>query len=264
MPSRNLKIALFPLDIIPGDINANLSMLKCRIDNLEAETDLVVVPEMFSTGYIRDPESLGKLSKTDVGNTLTTLQKWADEKNLSIWGTLIAVENGSFYNRGFMLCPHGHPAFYDKHHLFSYGGEDKVFSAGQSPSPIVKFRSWNLKMAICYDLRFPVWNRSVANEYDALIVPANWTHSRFYPWRQLLIARAIENQTYTIGCNRTGNDLYGSYEPTDTLAFDCNGKETGSFAPDGTLYVELDADKLNIARSRFTPWRDADDFEILL
>lgn len=264
MPTRNIKAALIPLDIIAYDSDANLKQLKIRLDNLEQDTDLVVLPEMFDTGYTPDPEPLARIAHTTDGQPIKTLQEWANEKKIAIWGSFVATEDGSFFNRGFMITPDAPTRFYDKRHLFSYGGEDKAFTAGNSPAPIVEFATWNLKMAICYDLRFPVWNRSLANEYDALIIPANWVHSRFYPWKHLLIARAIENQAYVLGCNRTGKDLYGSYELTDTLAFDCHGKEIGDFSADGILYVTLDADRLNTARSKFTPWRDADNFELRL
>ena len=117
-------------------------------------------------------------------------------------------------------------------------------------------------MSICYDLRFPVWNRARKNDYDILIVPTNWAASRSYPWNQLLIARAIENQICVMGCNRTGTDHYGNYNLTDTIALDNWGKDISDRRSDGTVYATLSAEKFNNDRRRFAPWRDADDFTI--
>lgn len=264
MLTANLNLVLLPLDIKPFDTNANMAEVTRSISRLPAETDLVVLPEMFNTGFTTDKDTLRRIAEAPDGNMIHSLEDLASKYDIGIWGTTISSDdNDIFVNRGFMIGPSAQKTiFYDKRHTFSYGGESEAFSRGSAQAPIVSFRGWKLKMSICYDIRFPVWNRSRANEYDALIVPANWVHSRYYPWRQLLIARAIENQAYVAGCNREGEDSYGSYNRGDSLAFDFAGREIGEQLPDGALKATFDAAALDCARKRFAPWRDADSFTI--
>ena len=266
MPSTNLNVALLPLDIAAFDSDANINSVRQRLKSLPSDTDLVILPEMFNTGFTTDRERLKQIAQPPVGGAVVdTLESLATEFDVALWGSMIAHGHSeSFVNRGFMISPGETPQYYDKRHTFSLGGESQAFSRGSQPSPIIEFRGWKLKMAICYDIRFPVWNRSRGNEYDALIVPANWVHSRYYPWRQMLIARAIENQSYVAGCNREGRDAYGIYERGDSLAFDFYGKEIGTAHEDGTLTVTFDRHALETARAHFMPWRDADDFTITL
>lgn len=264
-PSRDLKIALLPLDIVPMDPTANLAATLRTLDELDNDTDLAVVPEMFTSGYAPDHAKLKAVAEPNSGPTISRLQEWAKENNKAVWGTFVAIEpDGSLYNRGFMIDDKGSAIFYDKHHLFSLGGENKILTAGRELSPIVSYRSWNLRMAICYDLRFPVALRSQANNYDALIVPANWPASRSFPWHQLMVARAIENQVYVAGCNRRGDDHYGTYEPTQTIVLNHWGKEISDRRDNGIVYAILQADKFNSDRAHFAPWRDADNFKITI
>lgn len=264
MPSRNLKTALLPIDIIPNDSEANLHAAFERIDALDPDTDLVVLPEMFNTGFTPDPEQLAFNAQTNDGILIEALRTKAAKKRMAIWGGFTAVDGGNYFNRGFMIDDCGDAFFYDKRHLFSYGGESAILTPGMSLSPIVNYRSWNLKMSICYDIRFPVWNRSRANEYDVLIVPANWAHARFYAWKQMLIARAIENQAFVLGCNREGSDIYGQYRRGDSQAFNNWGDDIADRREDGTIYSILDAEQFNADRRRFAPWRDADDFKLII
>lgn len=264
MPSRDLKIAMLPLDIVAFDPKANIEQLLNRLDTVDSDTDLIIVPETFTSGFTPDRPTLLSIAETNDGPTMSCLREWASKHRKAIWGTFIATDsNEKLYNRGFMIDDDGSIQFYDKHHLFSYGGEDKIMTAGTDQAPIINYRGWNLRMAICYDLRFPIWNRARANDYDVLIVPANWAASRSYPWNQLLIARAIENQTFVMGCNRAGHDHYGHYNLTDTVALDNWGKEISDRRDDGTVYATLNAEKFNTDRLRFTPWRDADNFTFL-
>ena len=265
MPSTELNIALLPLDIVEMDVAANLSAVERRIELLPEQTDLVVLPEMFSTGFTTDPSILVRIAENTASSpTLDALRSIAARKNVAIWGSMIArTDDGlGFINRGFMISPGAATEYYDKRHTFSLGGESKAFARGSQLSPIVEFRGWRLKMSICYDIRFPVWNRSRANDYDALIVPANWVNSRYYAWRHMLIARAIENQAYVAGCNREGSDLYGSYQRGDSLILDFNGHEIGTLSTDGTISATLQGGLLDTARARFAPWRDADPFTL--
>ncbi|MCM1292122.1 MAG: hypothetical protein NC111_00165 [Bacteroides sp.] len=262
MPDRNLKVALIPLDIVAFDPKANVDILKQRLATIDKDTDLIVVPEMFTSGYTPDFNIVARIAERPEKAVIPTLVRWCRDNKKALWGTLTATDGDGFVNRGFMIDDLGRVSHYDKRHLFSYGGEDKTLRPGRLPSPTIEYRSWRIRMAICYDIRFPVWNRARMKDYDALIVPANWAHTRAYAWHQMLIARAIENQIYVLGCNRTGSDFYGSYNADDTVAYDDWGKPTGRRAADGTLYVELDAKKLNADRDRFTPWADADNFII--
>lgn len=261
-PSRNLKIALLPLDIISFDSQANLLSLEKRLGTIEPDTDLVVVPEMFNTGFTSDISVLEKIAQDNNGQAISRLQQMSEEYNMAFCGSFIASDGNSYFNRGFMIFPDRETAFYDKHHLFSYGGESESFTAGKSLSPIIEFRTWRLKMSICYDIRFPAWNRCRNLDYDILVVPANWVHSRFYAWEHLLIARAIENQVYVLGCNREGKDLYGEYHRGESLIFDNWGRKIGKYREDGCVYAILEFDKFNAARNYFTPWKDADAFQI--
>lgn len=262
MPSQDLKAALLPIDIAPFDSDINLEHVAGRIERLDADTGLAVLPEMFNSGFTPDIGLLDKIAQQS-DRILTRLCAISDRRDMAICGSLVVKDDGKLFNRGFIVTPDGKISFYDKRHLFSAGSESDIITAGEKQSPIIEFRSWKLKMAICYDIRFPVWNRSRSLDYDALIVPANWPHSRFYAWKHMLIARAIENQTYVLGCNREGKDHYGEYQRGDSLILDNWGKPAGKTCDDGTVCTVLEADRLNAARNFFTPWRDADDFAIL-
>ncbi len=268
MPDRNLKVALFPLDI-KSENNAyqNMQQVIAKLNYLENDCDLIVLPEMFNTGFIPTKDIALSLAETNDGETISRLKSLASQFDIAIWGSFIAKDSdNNLMNRGFMINPQPDKDifFYDKRHLFSYGGESDLFTKGTEPSPIINFRSWRLKMSICYDIRFPLWNRAIKNNFDALIIPANWPHSRVYAWRQLLIARAIENQCYVAGCNREGNDPYGTYQQNESWIFNELGKEISYTAANGIVYGIFDAASFNKSRERFTPWRDADHFELTI
>lgn len=263
MPTRDLKIALIPLDIVENDSEANLKNALHRLDMLDADTDMAVLPEMFNTGFTPDVKQLALNAQRNDGELITELRHQAASRGMALWGGFTAEEDGGrYYNRGFMIDDKGEAQFYDKRHLFQYGGESDVLTPGDRIAPVLNYRTWNMKMSICYDLRFPVWNRAIANDYDALIVPANWAHARFYAWKHLLIARAIENQAFVLGCNRECSDIYGHYRQGDSLVFNNWGDDISDRRNDGTVYGELNATIFNNDRRRFQPWRDADKFDI--
>ena len=264
MPDKDLKIALIPHRIAELDVEENLRQVEERLKELEDGVDLVVLPEMFNTGFTPDREKLSAVAETNDGRTVKQVQEWARQYGFAIWGGFTAVEDGNYYNRGFMVNPDGTTRFYDKRHLFPYGGESDVLTRGEALSPIVNYRGWNLKMSICYDIRYPVWNRQRKNDYDALIVPANWVHARYFAWKHMLIGRAIENQCYVLGCNREGKDPYGQYRRGDSMALNNWGDDISDRRDDGTIYALLEAERFNRDRKKFEPWLAADDFEIIL
>lgn len=262
MAERNLKIALIAHDITYGSPHANIEALADRLKEIEDDTDLVIVPEMFSTGYTTDRTALRGMAEQPDGTALTAVRDWSRHYGFAIAGAYLAREGEQVMNRGFFVTPSGETYFYDKHHLFRAGGEHELIERGESQSPVIDFRTWRIKMVICYDIRFPVWNRNRNLEYDLLIVPANWAHTREYAWRHLLIARAIENQVYVAGCNRSGEDAYGVYERDDSYVLNHWGKDVGRRTGDGIVYAMLEADRLTHDRERFSPWKDADGFTL--
>lgn len=264
MPSQDLRVALIPHDIILGKVSENLDAVEHRLKSLQPGVDLVVLPEMFNSGFTVDLQLLQSMAESNDGPTIKRVKQWVSKYAFSIWGGYSAKVDGKYYNRGFMAMPDGTVSFYNKRHLFQTGGESKIFTPGIRQAPIINLKGWNLMMSICYDIRFPVWNRSVANNYDALIVPANWAHARFHAWKHMLMARAIENQAYVVGCNREGNDIYGAYERHDSQAFDHMGFDIAERCDDGTVYATFNAARFNHDRSKFRPWLDADDFKLII
>lgn len=265
MPESNLKVAVLPHDIIENDATANIAAVERRLTSIDSDTDLLVLPEMFNTGYSNIKEQLRLNAEPDNGPTMQAVERWAKTHEMAIWGGFTAVDGcGRIYNRGFMTGPDGNTVFYDKRHLFRMGGEHNLLTPGDSRSPVINYRGWKLKMAICYDIRFPVWNRNVANEYDALIVPANWAHSRVFAWKHMLLARAIENQSYIVGCNREGSDRFGDYPAGDSFIFNHWGDNIADRRDNGIVYAIFDGRQLDTDRKRFSPWMDADTFSIEL
>ncbi len=259
-----LKVSAIPLDIVLGDREANLAALEQAMATLPADNDIVVLPEFFSTGFISDRDRLAEVAETGTGPTMQFIAKLARHYNMAICGTFAARVAHQFYNRGFFMEPSGEENFYDKRHLFGLSPEAKTFHAGDRPMPIVRFRGWNVALMICYDLRFPVWSRSRNNAYDVLLVPANWPQVRSYAWEHLLIARAIENQAYVIGCNRSGSDTHGVYDKL-TYAFDFLGQHIGhAVIGQPIVAATLSAEALQKMRNSFPVANDADNFSIVL
>lgn len=234
-----LSVAAVELDVVRADKKANLQAAAEAIGSLGEEIDVAVLPEMFSTGYLLDAALARQLAEPSDGPTVEWAARLAARCNCAVSGTFIALDyDGRLFNRAFFTEPSGETAYYDKHHLFAPGGEDRVYTPGRTLSPIVRFRGWNIAMAVCYDLRFPAWLRNVGGGYDLMLVAANWPDAREYAWRQLLIARAIENQAYVVGCNRAGSDDFGAYSGSSLIA-DPKGMPVASEAhtPNGTRYV---------------------------
>lgn len=258
-----LKIAAVSLDIRPCSPEENIRQAEFLIYQLPEDVDVVVLPELFTTSLIDSKELLEKYAESNDGPTMTAMRRLSRERNFLISGSFAAVDNGSFYNRGFMILPDSRECFYDKRHLFGVSAEARVFTPGNAPIPVVEHKGWNVSMIICYDLRFPVWSRNVAHRYDLLLVPANWPQSRGYAWTHLLIARAIENQAVVVGANRGGSDEYGQYDGL-TQIFDALGLPVGLSDNADAMIAGVNPSDIAAARRRLPAVFDADDFSLLL
>lgn len=244
------------MDLLWQDPRGNLSKAVEMI--VGADADLVVLPEMFTTGF--DVENVCCAEPFD-GTTIATLVDIASSTDKAITGSVAVGQQGRYCNRMFFIKPDGSVEWYDKHHLFSYSGEDRLFDRGEERK-IVEYRGMRILLEVCYDLRFPVWSRC-RGDYDMIIYVASWPASRIGAWDALLAARAIENQAYVIGVNRVGDDPTAHYNG-HSAAFDYYGNRIIT-APDDIESVEyavVDTDTLNRFRDKFRAWQDADDFSI--
>lgn len=257
----SLKLSLFQTDIIWEDIAENLSRVYNKLQTLKEETDIVVLPEMFSTGFSMQSEAM---AETIDEKTIGTLKEWASQFEVAITGSFIAKENGKYYNRGFFILPNQEVWYYDKRHLFRMGDETKHFSGGNKKL-IVNYKGWNICLLICYDLRFPVWSRNTGNEYDLLLYVANWPASRRHVWDALLPARTLENMSYVCGVNRVGVDGNNLSYNGGSIVYSPKG-ETLAKAPDdmeSVITVEINLESLRNLREKFPVWKDADEFSFV-
>jgi omega-amidase len=255
-----MRISLIQDSIVWADKVANLEKVGAQIKSLVGETDLVVLPEMFTTGFCTDQLHL---AETMEGETVKQLKVWAALYQLAIVGSFIATENDKIYNRSFFVFPTGEIEIADKRHLFSLGGEDKFFSAGDK-SLLVNYKGFNIRVIVCYDIRFPVWTRNTDNAYDLLICVANFPQRRISDWDVLLKARALENQVYVCGVNRVGVDGLGIPYSGHSILLDAQAKTLLSF-PENESAIEtatLSLEALQHYRSKFSVWLDADEFDL--
>lgn len=222
-------------------------------------TDIIVLPEMFNTGFTMNAKALAE--KAD-GKSMQWMHKLADDKNAVVCGSLIAEENGHYYNRLIWMSPGGAHAHYDKRHLFRMAHENNTYHAGNKKL-ILLYKGWRISTFVCYDLRFPVWMRN-QHEYDCAIVIANWPEKRSFAWKQLLIARAIENQSFVVGVNRIGKDGNKIDYIGDTMVLDPLGKKISKTKPavEKVETVTLNFDTLEEVRHAFPVADDADTFTI--
>lgn len=264
-----MKVTLIQTNLFWEDRDKNILHFDTLLDSITEETDLIVLPEMFTTGFTMNPE---KFSETAEGSTLQWLKQKAKQKNAVITGSLAVEENGKYFNRLYWVDPTGKVSHYNKRHLFRMGREDQHYEAGNHKI-ITEIKGWNICPLVCYDLRFPVWSRNkfkktsdttVESEYDVLIYVANWPEIRNYPWKQLLIARAIENQSYVIGVNRIGTDGNGYNHSGDSVVINPKG-EIISFSKPNEESIEtilLGKKYLEEFRENFPAGLDADDFNL--
>lgn len=246
------------------DKEGNLDAFEKKIFNSPSSTHVIVLPEMFSTGFSMRPEALAE--KMD-GPTLQWMSRMAVKNKKIITGSLIIEEENKFYNRMIWMLPNGQYGYYDKRHLFAFAGEDRHYDAGNKRL-IASVNGWKINLQVCYDLRFPVWARQQfaedgSFEYDVLVYVANWPERRSHAWKTLLQARAIENQCYVIGVNRVGADGNQISHSGDSMVVDPLGEILYHKAKEEDIHtIMLDKAHLEEVRNKFPFWRDADPFSI--
>ena len=253
---------------------ANLQMLEQKINSIQHPTQIIVLPEMFNTGFSMKPETLAEYMN---GPTVEWMKRITSEKKVILTGSIIikekdptpleSSEGDLYYNRLVWMLPNGQYGVYDKRHRFAYGGEDDHFSAG-TKRLIASVNGWKINLQVCYDLRFPVWARQGPEEdpeYDVLIYVANWPERRIHAWKTLLTARAIENQCYVIGANRTGDDGNQIHYSGNSMVIDAMGEVLYEKTNEEDIHtITLSKEKLQDIRTKLPFLKDADDFSILL
>lgn len=253
-----MKIALIQSSLFWENPKANRNHFEEKINAITEKVDLIVLPEMFSTGFTMNPEAV---AETIQGETILWLQCVAKAKNSAITGSLVIKENDNFFNRLLFVFPSGEIQFYDKRHLFTLAGEDIVYTSGKEKL-IVEYLGWKICPLVCYDLRFPVFARNV-EDYELLIYVANWPKSRIQAWDILLKARSVENMCYTIGVNRIGFDNNNFEYDGHSKAVDFMGNHVlEPQETEGVFIVELDKGKLAEARKKLGFLDDRDAFEL--
>jgi omega-amidase len=254
-----MRISLVQQDIIWEDKAANLKRLDEMILPLLKNTDLVVLPEMFNTGFSMNPDGLGEMMRDE---TFNWMKNTAVKGNFGLCGSYIVAENNHYYNRFVFVSPQDEVWQYDKRHLFRMAGEEKSFTQGTG-RVIFSFRDMRILPLICYDLRFPVWSRT-RSDVDLIIYSANWPESRKGVWNTLLKARAIENQCYVAGVNRTGTDGNGINYSGESAIIHPYGDSiiTADSDRECTITGEISIPFLSEFRKKFPVMNDADDFSI--
>lgn len=263
-----MQVTLIQTSLFWEDREKNLAHFNNLLNSVQEKTDLIVLPEMFTTGFTMNPS---KLSEPASGPTLAWLQQKAQEKNAVITGSVAVEEKGNYFNRLFWVQPNGTFSFYNKRHLFRMAGEDKHYSAGENKI-IQAIGEFKICPLVCYDLRFPVWSRNTFTKnngsytaaYDVLIYVANWPEVRSYPWKQLLIARAIENQCFVIGVNRIGADGNNIAHSGDSMVINPRGEIISKTKAneESIETVTLDYNYLSEFRKAFPVGLDADDYKL--
>ena len=220
MVENDLSVTLVQLDLSWEQPAQNIANIEALLEKETLQTDLIVLPEMFTTGFTMQAAAFAETMQSS--QTLTWLATCAKKHDAAVVGSFIVTENENFYNRLIFMRPDGTYEKYDKRHLFAKANEDKHYTQG-TEKLVVTWRGWRMMPLICYDLRFPVWSRNTM-DYDLLIYIANWPQRRHSHWRSLLVARAIENQCYTIGVNRVGNDNTDLYHLGGSAVIDPYGE----------------------------------------
>lgn len=254
---QDLTLTLIQPDMLWQSPTENRQMYAALMDRYATQTELVVLPEMFSTGFTMDSRTAAEPMG---GVTCQWLQQQAQDRGIAICGSIAVTENGEFYNRMIWTYPDGRQVHYDKRHLFRMAGEHERYQAG-SERVVVEYKGWQILLQVCYDLRFPVFSRS-RNDYDLALYVANWPAARRQPWRKLLQARAIENLCYVAGVNRVGSDANGHDYSGDSMLVDFKGDLLVDHPP-GEVFCEtysLSAADLADFKEKFPAWMDSDQF----
>lgn len=262
-PIRSMRISLIQTELHWHEPQKNREMLEELLRPLKGKTELIVLPEMFTSGFTMHPEQV----QEDGSESETTqwLIQLAQDCNCAITGSIaFRHEDGSHTNRMLFARHDGTLEYYDKRHLFRMGGEHERYKAG-SQRVVINYLDWKILLTVCYDLRFPVFCRN-QHDYDLMLCVANWPAPRRMPWRQLLQARAIENLAYVAGVNRIGTDDNGLEYSGDSMLVDFKGNILIDREPN-TAFVEthkLDAQHLHDFKTKFPAWQDADEFDLKL
>ncbi len=267
-----LTITTIQADLSWEDKAANLLRFEERIYAIAEPTELVILPEMFSTGFSMRPQTLAE--KMD-GPTLAWMKKVAAAKKIILTGSLIIEEGENYFNRLIWMLPNGQYGYYDKRHRFAYAGEDEKYTSAGDKRLIASVKGWRVNLQVCYDLRFPVWSRQGSApplpapaadphlpesapsppEYELLIYVANWPQRRIHAWKTLLQARAIENQSYVVGVNRVGNDGNNIHYSGDSMIVDPLGEVLYQAPAEEAVFTyTLRKERLDEARSRYPFW----------
>jgi len=257
MNMNNLKIAVIQSDIIWEKPSENLKRYAGMI-KVSGNPDLVILPEMFSTGFTMEPE---RVNETMDGESVKWMKDVSKKSNCAITGSLIIEEQGKIFNRCLWVTPDGTVEYYDKKHLFTMSGEDRHYTPGNRKL-VVNYKGWRICPLICYDLRFPVWSRN-CEEYDLLIYIANWPSSRHQAWKALLPARAVENQSWCIGVNRVGKDGAGLSYKGDSVLVDPKGNADFFGENDQLRMFEINYQELIDFRKKFPVLKDRDKFKLV-
>jgi omega-amidase len=258
-----LRVSIIQSALHWENVEANLRMFSEKISLLKEETDIIVLPEMFSTGFTMNAAAVAEPMN---GRAIAWMQKTAAEKKCAVTGSLVIAEGGAFYNRLVWMNADGTYFHYDKRHLFRLAHEERTYTAGKDKM-VITCKGWKILPLICFDLRFPVWSRRTkSTDYDLLIYVANWPERRVLAWRQLLIARAIENQCYVAGVNRVGNDGSGIYHSGESAVINFKGEIMSGIDAHEELAetVALNKQELEDFRRQLPFIEDADDFTIKL
>ena len=254
---EELNISLVQTELFWELPAKNISHFTNIISQINNETDIIILPETFTTGF-----SMKKELAESENDTINWMKKMADDKQAAIAGSFFVNDDGKCYNRLHFVEPDGKVTFYNKKHLFTLTKEDEIFTAGDK-QVIVEYKGWKISLMVCYDLRFPVWmRRSEKHNYDMILLVANWPEKRSFAWKQLLIARAIENQAYIAAVNRVGKDGEGILHSGDSAVIDPMGQyviKVGSFTGD-TVNTKIEYAKLDSIRKTLPFYNDKDEF----
>lgn len=257
---QHLDITLIQSHLAWENPVENRSVFTEKINTISQKTDLIVLPEMFSTGFTMNAKEVAESMK---GDTLSWMKEMAIKKACAIAGSLIIEEDNKYYNRFVFMFPDGELEYYDKHQLFTLAREQEVFTAGNN-EVVVSYKGWKIKLQICYDLRFPVWARNT-NNYDVLLYVASWPKPRVNAWDSLLKARAIENMCYCIGVNRVGLDGKGYEYNGHTAIYDVLGYSVlleNPIEKEAVVHATLDKSHIEKTREKLPFLKDADIFQI--